>query len=152
MNKLNRIPNIVLIVIAAISVVLIVLLVSNVDPDTQNVNMGNWITINLRWMYILLFFAVILLVLFAVYQIVTEWQSAKGGLLYSGAFAVMVVIAYLLASGEIPTFFGVEKFIADGTITPVKLKIIDTALFSTYFMFGLAIIALIYSSVTRYFK
>ena len=152
MNKLNRIPNIVLIVIAAISVVMIVLLVSNIDQDIQNVSMGNWITINLRWMYVLLFVAVILLVLFAIYQIVTEWQSAKGGLVYIGAVAIMVVIAYLLSSGEYPKFFGVEKFIANGTITRVKLKIIDTALFSTYFMFGMAIIALIYTSVTRYFK
>jgi len=62
------------------------------------------------------------------------------------------LISWLLGSSEYPQFFGVEKFIADGTITPTITRVIDTALYSTYIIFGLAILALIYSSVNRYFK
>ncbi len=152
MIKLNRIPNIALAVVVAISVVLIALLVSSISPDVKNATMGNWININLRWMYILLFLAVLLLIFFAVFQTISEFKEAKGSLAWIGAIIVIFLIAFLFSSKEYPTFFGVEKFIANGTITPNILRIIDTALFSTYFMFGLAVIALIYSSVSRYLK
>jgi hypothetical protein len=152
MKKIGNIPNLILLIIAAISVLAFALLMANMSPDVKNAAMGNWININLRWMYVLLFLAILLLVFFAVFQLVSEFQSAKGSLLGIGVMALIFLIGFLFASKEYPKFFGVEKFIADGTITPAILKIIDTGLISTYIMFGLAILALIYTSLSRYFK
>jgi len=152
MKILNKIPNIALVVIAAISLVLIVLLVTNISADKNNATMGNWININLSWGYVLFFLALILLIGFASYQVATEFKSAKGGLVGVGAIIVIFLVAYLFASKEYPTFFGVERFIDNGTITHSIMKMINTALYSTYIMFGLAIFTLIYISVSRYFK
>lgn len=152
MKKLGSIPNLVLLIIGIISVIAIALLVANISPDVKDAAMGNWININLRWSYVLLFVAIILLIVFALSQTISQWKQAKGGLLGVLAIVAIFVVAFLFSSNEYPKFFGVEKFIENGTITPTILKIIDTALFSTYIMFFLAIIALIYTSLSRYFK
>ncbi len=151
MKKLN-IPFLTLLVISVISLILIIALVANVSSDITDSTMGNWITINLRWAYVLFFVAVAVLVLFSLYQFFRNIKSAKGALFGIGAVLLIVLISWMLGSSEYPKFFGVEKFIADGTITPLITRVIDTALYSTYIIFGLAIIALVYSSVRSYFK
>lgn len=151
MKKLN-IPFLTLLIISVVSVILIVSLVSSISNDITNSTMGNWININLRWAYVLLFVAVVVLILFALYQFFSNLKSAKGALLGIGAVLLIVLISWMLGSSEYPKFFGVEKFIADGTITPTITRVIDTALYSTYIIFGLSFVALIYSSVSRYFK
>jgi hypothetical protein len=152
MNNINRIPNIVLLVVGIITVILVVALVANITSDVKDVSMGNWINNNLIWAYILGIVAIVAVIGFTVYQMVTDLEMAKSGLLGLGFIAVVFLIAFLFASRVMPTFFGVEKFIANGTITPSIVKIIDTALYSTYMIFGLTVVALIYASVSRYFK
>lgn len=151
MKKLN-IPFLTLLVVSVVSVLLIVALVASISSDITNSTMGNWININLRWAYVLLFVAVIVLILFSLYQFFSDLKSAKGGLFGIGAVLLIVLISWMLGSSEYPKFFGVEKFIADGTITPTITRVIDTALYSTYIIFGLSFVALLYSSVSRYFK
>jgi len=151
MKKLN-IPFLTLLVVSVVSLILIISLVASISSDLTDPAMGNWITINLRWAYVLLFLAVVVLILFALFQFFSNLKSAKGGLFGIAAVLLIVLISWLLGSSEYPQFFGVEKFIADGTITPTITRVIDTALYSTYIIFGLAILALIYSSVSRYFK
>ncbi len=151
MKKLN-IPFLTLLIISVVSVILIVALVSSISPDITDSTMGNWITINLRWAYVLLFVSVVVLLLFSLYQFFTNLKSAKGSLLGIGVVLLIVLISWMLGSNEYPKFFGVEKFIDDGTITPTITRVIDTALYSTYIIFGLSFVALLYSSVSRYFK
>lgn len=152
MKKIGSIPNLVLLIIGIISVIAFAMLVANISPDERDAAMGNWINIILRWSYVLLFVAIILLIVFALYQTISEWKQAKGSMLGILAIFAIFLVAFLFSSSEYPKFFGVEKFIENGTITPTILKVIDTALYSTYIMFFLAIIALIYSSLSRYFK
>lgn len=149
---LKRLPFLVLLVISAISVILIGTLVANISSDTLDATMNNWININLGWAYVLLFLAVAILIVFSVYQMAADFKSSKQGLIGVAFVFILFGIAYLFGSNEYPTFFGVEKFIENGTITPSIVRIIDTALYATYLMFGIAIVALIYSSVSRYFK
>jgi len=152
MIKTDRISHIMLAVIAGISVIFIGFLIFNIGCGPGNAGIVFWININLRWMYIVLVLSVILLIFFAVHQIVTWFESAKSGLLGIVAFTFIFFISYLFSSKEYPKFPGVEKFIADGTITPAILKIVDTTLYSTYIIFGLAVIFLVYSLVSRHFK
>lgn len=152
MNMLKKLPFLVLLIVSAISVILIGTLVANISSDTLDATMNNWININLGWAYILLFLSVAILIIFSVYQMAADFKSSKQGLIGVAFVFLLFGVAYLFGSNEFPTFFGVEKFIENGTITPSIVRIIDTALYATYLMFGIAIVALIYSSVSRYFK
>jgi hypothetical protein len=57
-----------------------------------------------------------------------------------------------LASPDIPQFIGVDKFIANDTLNERVAKLIDTGLYTTYILFGLAILAIAFSSVSKMFK
>jgi hypothetical protein len=64
----------------------------------------------------------------------------------------VAVVSYLLASDTIPQFSGVQRFINDGTLTPQVAKMVDTGLYATYILIGLAILSILFSSVSRLFK
>ena len=66
--------------------------------------------------------------------------------------AVVVLVAYLIASPEIPQFIGVEKFINDGTLTESVAKLVDTGLYATYILLAIAILSIAGMSVVRLFK
>jgi hypothetical protein len=57
-----------------------------------------------------------------------------------------------LASDVMPQFIGVDRFIADGTLTPNIAKMVDTGLIATYLLFGLAIVSILWSSISQIFK
>jgi len=152
MNILKRLPFLAMVLITAISIILIGLLIANISPDILNEKMSNLISINLVWAFVLLIFALAILIIFSVYQMVSDFRSSKGALIGIAFVFVLFGVAYLFGSNEYPTFFGVDKFIDDGTITHSIVRIIDTALYATYMMFFIAIIALVYSSICRYFR
>jgi len=138
--------------VIAVSAVLIVSMIANISGDESNPMLVNWINTNLRWAYILLGVTAALTILFSIYQMVTDLQAAKQGLFGIGFIIFLFFIAYLMASDEIPQFFGADKFVADGTLTPSSAKWIETGLYGTYLLFGIAVVSLIYSSVSRLFK
>jgi hypothetical protein len=52
----------------------------------------------------------------------------------------------------IPQFIGVDKFIENGTLTPRIAKMVDAGLIATYLLFGIAILSIVWSSVSQIFK
>ncbi len=151
MNKTNRISLIILGIIVAVTVILLVSLFTNLSDVDNDPKMGMWINSNLYWAYILFALAAGLAIIFALGQMVTDWKSAKGGLVGIGFILVVVLIAFLLSSGKIPQFPGVQKFIDDGTLTERVAKWVDTGLITTYLLLGIAILSLIGASVSRLF-
>jgi hypothetical protein len=65
---------------------------------------------------------------------------------------VVALVAYLMASPEIPQFIGVDKFINDGTLNERVSKLVDTGLYATYILLALAILSIAMSSVMRLFR
>lgn len=65
---------------------------------------------------------------------------------------MVVIVSYAMASNEIPQFFGVDKFVADGSLTPVISKWIGTGLNVTYILFGGAILSLAGLATLNIFK
>jgi FlaA1/EpsC-like NDP-sugar epimerase len=152
MTKASRLLTIILWIILAVSAVLIVSLMVNISDNNADSTMGGWINTNLVWTYILMIIGAGIALLAGLYQMVTNISSAKKSLISLAAIAVVAVVAYSLASNEIPQFFGVEKFVADGTLTPNIAKIVDTGLIATYLLFGGAILAIVWSSISQVFK
>ncbi len=152
MNKTGKIVSIILWVIIAISAILVVSLMVNISENKLDPTMGSWINTNLIWSYILIIVGAGVAILAGLYHMITDIRAAKRGLIAIVFLGAVALISYLLASPEIPKFPGVDKYIADGTITTRVVKLIDTGLFATYILFGLAILAIAYSTVSKMFK
>lgn len=152
MTKLSRLLTIILWVILAVSAVLIVSMMVNINENNTDPVMGGWINTNLVWAYILLAIGAGIALLSGILHMVSDIGAAKKGLISVGAIVLIAIAAYSLASDSIPQFIGVDKFIADGTLTPSIAKMVDAGLIATYLLFGIAIISTVWSSVSQIFK
>jgi hypothetical protein len=152
MTKLSRLLTILMWVIIAVSAVLVVSLMVNISENKADPVMGGWINTNLVWAYILLAAGTGIALLAGIFHMISDIGAAKKGLISLVAVAVLAVVAYSLASDEIPQFIGVDRFIDAGTLTSNVAKLVDTGLIATYLLFGLAILSIVWSSVSQIFK
>jgi len=150
--KLEKVLTIVLWVLLAVSAVLIISMMTNISENDLDPTMGAWISTDLFWSYILLGVSVLVVVVFSLYHTITDKEAAKKGLMALVFVGVVLGISYMMASDAIPQFNGVDKFVADGTITSTISKWIGTTLYATYILLFLSIMAIVVSSVSRIFK
>jgi len=148
MEKTNKILSIVEIVLFAVSVILIVSLFRSIDTP----GMDAWVNTNLSWAYVLFGFATVAALLFSIFQTFHDKKSAMKGLSALGLLAVVVLISYSLATSAIPQFYGVEKFVQNGVLTPTSSQWIGASLYVMYILFGGAILSIVYSSLSRIWK
>ena len=147
-SKVTKILTIILWVILVVSTLFIVLLLDKIDTP----QMDSLIDINLRWAYVLFGIALVIAVGFAVYQMFQSSETAKKSLMAIGAIVVVFIIARLLSSPEIPTFYGAQAMVQKGILTPEVSKFTDTLLYATYILFGGALLSVIYSGLSRFWK
>ncbi len=152
MEKVGKIVTILLWVLLLVSAVLIVSMMVNISENEADPTMGRWINSNLVWSYVLLAIGAGIAVLAGLFHMATDIKAAKKGLISLVFLVVVAVVAYLLASDAIPQFPGVQKFINDGTLTTQVAKMVDAGLYATYILLALAILSILFSSVTRLFK
>lgn len=152
MSKTGKYVTIFMWAIIIITAILAIAFIANISDNKNDPAMNSWLSTNLVWAYILLIFSIVILVAFAVYQMVSDFAAAKKGLMSLLFFGVVALISYLIASNKMPTFLGAQKFIEDGTITPSKMKLIDAGLIGTYIVLGISIASIVYASVSRFFK
>ncbi len=152
MTKVGKLLTIVLWVLLVVSAVLVISLMANISDVEADPSMVGWINTNLIWVYILLAIGAGSAVVAGILHTISDAAAAKRGLISLGFLVVVGLIAYFLASDAIPTFHGVDKYVADGTLTPRISKMIGTGLFSTYILLFIAIALIVSSSVTKLFK
>lgn len=153
MGKTGKIVTIILWALIIVSVILLVSLVVNVNEevDTDPAMLG-WVNTNLIWAYILVAIGAGVAILSGLFHMFTDKKAAKNGIISIAFLAVVALIAYVMASPEIPQFIGVDKFLADGTLNERVAKLTDTGLYATYILLGLAVLAVASSSVMRLFR
>ena len=143
MEKISKIITLILWALVIVSVILVVSLMVNINnANNSDPDMLSWINTNLIWVYILGIAGASLTVFFGLVQTLTSLESAKKGLISVGFLGGVVLIAYILASPEIPKFLGADKFIAEG-LNGQTMKLVDTGLIALYFMLGIALMTLI---------
>ena len=153
MSKIGKIVTIVLWVLLIVSSVLIVSLLVNINEDVKtDPAMLSWVNSNLIWAYILIAFGAGFAIIAGLLQTVTDKKAAKGGLISLVFLGTVALVSYLLASSEIPQFVGVDKFINDGSLTEGIAKLVDTGLYATYILLGLAILSIVVTPVVRMFR
>ena len=153
MGKTGKIVTIVLWALLIVSSILIVSLMVNINEEVEtDPSMLSWVNSNLIWAYILVVFGAGVAIIAGLFQTISDKKAAKGGIISLAFLGAVALISYLLASPEIPQFIGVDKFINDGTLTVKVAKLVDTGLYATYILLGIAILSIAMSSVTRLFK
>ncbi|HOY39707.1 MAG: hypothetical protein KBB11_00100 [Bacteroidales bacterium] len=113
---------------------------------------SNWSATLLNFAGIMLFVTIGLVIVFALYAFIANFliepKKAIRSLMSILAIGAVVVVAYILASDAIPVFIGSEKL----EITPRLSKWVDTSLYTTYIVFGAALIMTLYSEVSKIWK
>jgi len=153
MGKTGKIVTIILWVLLIVSAVLIVSMMVNINVDNESdPAMGGWINTNLIWAYVLMAVGAGTAVIAGLFHMFTDIKAAKKGLISLVFLGAVALVAYLLASDEIPQFIGVQKFLNDGSLNAQVAKLVDTGLYATYILLGLAVLSILFSGVTRLFK
>ena len=152
MNKTGKYVSIFMWVLIAITAILAISFIANISDNKADPAMNSWLSTNLVWSYILLTLSLVLLVGFAVYQMATNFEAAKKGMVSLAFMGSVFLISYIIASDELPNFLGAQKFIDSEVITPSVMKWIDTGLIGTYIILGISIGSIVYASVSRLFK
>ncbi|QIA09548.1 hypothetical protein [Draconibacterium halophilum] len=153
MGKTGKIVTIILWALIIVSVILLVSLIVNVNNEVDtDPAMLSWVNTNLIWAYILVAIGAGVAILSGLFHMFTDKKAAKNGIISLVFLGVVGLIAYLMASPEIPQFIGVDKFLADGTLNERVAKLTDTGLYATYILLGLAVLSVASSSVMRLFR
>ncbi len=105
--------------------------------------------IALVWAYILVLITLIASIVFPLIAVISNPKALVRLLLVLAGAAVLVIISYLLSSD---TTIDIIGYSGTGNSDPGTLKMIDTVLFVTYMLFGLALGSILYAVISRAFK
>ena len=105
--------------------------------------------IALVWAYILIILTAIAAIVFPLIAVISHPKALIRLLLVLAGFAVLVVVSYVLSNDKPIDIIG---YTGTGNTDPGTLKMIDTVLFITYMLFGLALGSILYAIVSRAFK
>ena len=105
--------------------------------------------IALMWAYVLILITLIAAITFPLIAVISNPKALIRLLLVLAGFAVMVVVSYLLASDTAMEIIGYD---GTGNSDPGTLKMVDTVLFLTYMLFGLAFGSILYAIISKAFK
>lgn len=150
--KFAKVTTIVLWVILAISFFLIISLLANLNPNVSDPDMLKWLGANLYWSYVLLAIATVAALILEFVNTLADKKAAKNSLIGIGLLGAVILVSYLLSDTEMPKFFGAEKFIENGTVTPTILLWIGTGLIASYILFAISVITIFWSAVSNFFK
>ncbi len=150
--KLEKVTNILLWVLLAISAVFIVMLSINISEDQTDIAMNSWINTNLVWTYILMFIVAGIAAFFAILHTLTDKASAISGGIALVFAAIVIAVAYALASDAIPVFHGWEELVQNGTLTASVSKWVGTTLYTTYILLGLIVVSIAGFGVKQVFS
>lgn len=143
MDKKGKITSIVLWVLMLVSIVLFVYMIVSIDDESNpGAKAVQIITLNLNWTYVLFAIAAASALIFAIIQILGDKAKIVSSLVALVILAAVVGIAYSLASSEIPNFFGVDKFVANGSLNETISRWVGTGLYVVYILFGAAALSI----------
>ncbi len=104
------------------------------------------INIGLVLAYVLLGLSALGVILFSIYQLIVNFKKAKGALIGIIALLAVFLIGYAMASTEL--YLDVAIPVTSETVS----RIIGGGIHATFLFIGLAIIATIYTEVSKLFR
>ena len=104
------------------------------------------INIGLVLAYVLLGLSALGVIFFSIYQLIVNFKKAKGALIGIIALVAVFLIGYAMASSEL--YLDVAIPVTSETVS----RIIGGGIHATFLFIGLAIIATIYTEVSKLFR
>lgn len=102
----------------------------------------------LRWAYVMAVGAAGITVGFSIFNMIINPKGLKQGLFVLVGIIILFGAAYLLASDEL---LSIETY--EGTQNePITLKWTGTGLYATYILAAGAVLSILYSEISKYFK
>ena len=105
--------------------------------------------IALIWAYILVLITLIASIVFPLIAVISHPKALIRLLAVLAGAAILVVISYVLSKDTPIEIIG---YTGTGNSDPGTLKMIDTVLFITYILFGMALGSILYAVISRAFK
>ena len=105
--------------------------------------------IALFWAYILVLITLIASIVFPLIAVISNPKALIRLLAVLAGAAVLIVIAYLVSKD---TPIDIIGYSGTDNSDPATLKMIDTVLFVTYMLFGIALASILYAIISRAFK
>ena len=148
MTKLSKLLSIVLYAILAVTLVLVGLFFFGGEVEGATYHTPIYTETFLNWGIALVIGAAVITILFEVVRLVINPKNAARSLVSIALIALVVFIAYSLSDATIlnlPGYNGSDN-------VPSMLVLSDTFLYTMYFLFGGAFLAIIYTEVSRMFR
>jgi len=105
--------------------------------------------IALMWAYLLILITLIASIVFPLIAVISNPKALIRLLAVLAGGAVLVVIAYVISKD---TPIDIIGYTGTDNSDPGTLKMIDTVLFVTYMLFGIALASILYAIISRAFK
>ena len=142
-------------VLLAVSVLLIVLFYAkngDVNPEDswskQNADFGPTLNYYIYWAYILVGLALFFTLVFPLVNMIGNPKSGLKTLISLVILGGLLFLGYQLGDGtimDIPGYTGADN-------VPERLKLTDMGIYTMYFMFAGAILAIVYSTISKVLK
>lgn len=148
MTNLSKILNTVLLAILAITAVITGLFYFGGEVEGQALLTPVYTATFVNWSFVLLIATAVIAIIFEIVKLVINPKNAIRTLISIGVMVVIVVIAFSLGDAtplHLPGYEGADN-------VPSMLLMADTFLYTTYFLFGIAIIAILYTELSRLFR
>ncbi|ASB49555.1 MULTISPECIES: hypothetical protein [Marinilabiliaceae] len=148
MTKLSKILNIVLYVLLAVTIALAGLFYFGGEIEGAAYKTPVYTESILNWAIALVIFAAAISIIAEIIALVLRPKSAIRSLISIVGLAIIVLVAYSLGDATalvLPGYDGPDN-------VPSMLMLADTFLYSMYFLFGIAIAAILYTEVSRLFR
>ena len=150
-GKYIKIINYILYALLGISIVLVLLFyLGNRVPGTVGTSMEEPVITEtlLKWAYVMAIGAAVITVGFSIFNMIINPKGLKQGLFVLVGIVILFGAAYLLASDEL---LSIETY--EGTQNePITLKWTGTGLYATYILAAGAVLSILYSEISKYFK
>lgn len=102
----------------------------------------------LIWTYLMTGLACAGVVIFSIYEMITNPKKAKNVLISGGSLLLVLLVSYVIATSEIPHFLGYEKF----NLTAGDVKWVGGSLIATYILMTVATVGIFFSEISKMFK
>ncbi len=160
LRKITSIISVVLFALAIVSGLYYYYQVMTMEPVPESVivpsekvdwameRVGGSLEVFLDITYVMLFASIASILLFGIYGALTNKKALIKSITYTGFLLLIVLIAYIFSTSEIPVFFGYEKF----NLTSGTALMVDLGLKSMYLLFVIAVGGVIFTGLRGYLK
>lgn len=134
----------------------VILIAPPPEPKSAREVLSGWelmvwhrVDIALIWAYILILCTALAALIFPLISVLSNPKALIRMAIVIAGGAVLVLVSYFMSSASPMDIIG---YTGTGNSDPSTLKLVDTVLFVTYILFGMALASILYAIISKAFK